>query len=320
MGVEWGFIISLPITYYVFVLITPFFTHPLPLPGGDYYGSNLQLNNNLMHNLIRIHIITALLLLATACEEVIDIDLRYADPVLVVEGVIYRDSVCNVRLTRTAPYFSTLEEEIVTDAEIRISDGSSSELLTYTENGYYRGSSITGAVGITYEIEIQYEGETYRGISAMPDLTDIFSTIYNKSTQVSILNPEGQTVFTITSRFYDNPSADNYYMICYRSHGKLIEERFFMLTEDGANGGSFNKENDMISFSESIFYDGGVVDVQLFTMDEPVFDYFTQLDDIMFWKRRYIPPVPYNPQSNISNGALGYFAAMCYDSETLVLE
>jgi hypothetical protein len=93
-----------------------------------------------------------------------------------------------------------------------------------------------------------------------------------------------------------------------------------MLTENGANGGSFEKTNDMISFSESIFYNGGVVEVQLFTIVEPAYNYFKQLDDILFWKRRYIPPVAYNPKSNISNGALGYFAAMSYDYSTLVLE
>ena len=154
----------------------------------------------------------------------------------------------------------------------------------------------------------------------MPGESEIRSAFYNKSDEVSILNPEGETVFTINCRFPDNPSEDNYYMICYREKGKLIEERFFMLTESSANGGSFENTGEMISFSESIFYEGGVVDVQLYSMDEPVYQYFKQLDDIIFWKRRYIPPVPYNPRSNLSNGALGYFAAMGYDYVTLVLQ
>ncbi|HPJ60937.1 MAG TPA: DUF4249 domain-containing protein [Bacteroidales bacterium] len=268
----------------------------------------------------RNRILIAFLLVVTACEEVVDIDLRYAEPKLVVEGVIYKDSVCNVRLTRTADYFSSEEPEIIEDADISISDGSISEQLVYTGNGFYRGSTITGTPGTTYEIEISQGGETFLGSSTMPDGATIFSTHYTRSSEVSILNPEGKLGFTINSKFYDSPAEDNYYMICFRSQGELIEERFFMLTEKGANGGSFDKINDMISFSESIFYDGGIVDVELFTMDEPVYNYFRQLDDIMFWKRRYIPPVPYNPVSNISNGALGYFSAMCYDSETLVLE
>jgi hypothetical protein len=33
-----------------------------------------------------------------------------------------------------------------------------------------------------------------------------------------------------------------------------------------------------------------------------------------------MPPTPYNPKSNISNGALGYFAAWSYDSEKILLE
>lgn len=268
----------------------------------------------------KLYILPAILVLFWSCEEVIDIDLRYADPMLVVEGVICRDSVCRVRLTRTADFFSTLDPEIIDNAVVKLTDGSSSEELTYTGNGLYRGSTISGTSGVTYEIEVQHEGGIYRGTSTMPDRTDIFSTHYGTSTEVSILNPEGELVYTIKCRFYDKLSEDNYYMIIYRSAGKLIEERFFMLTESEANGGSFSKDDDLISFSESIFFDGGVVEVQLYSIDEAAYNYFKQLDDILFWKRRYIPPVAYNPQSNISKGALGYFAAWSYDSRTMVLQ
>jgi hypothetical protein len=255
-----------------------------------------------------------------ACEEVVDVDLRNAEPKLNVEAVIFRDSVCNVRLTMTTDYFSELEPQVVDDAVIKINDENTSEILHYKGNGNYSGSTILGTSGVTYAIEILHDGVTYTGTSTMPGVPEIRSTRYSKSTEVSILNPEGETVYTINCRFYDDPSVSNYYMICYRSRWTLIEQRFFMLTESSANGGSFDKTGDLISFSESIFWDGGIVDVQLYSLDEPVYQYFKQLDDILFWKRRYIPPVPYNPKSNLSGGALGYFAAMSYDSSTLVLE
>lgn len=265
-------------------------------------------------------ILAALLILTAACEDVIDIDLKYAEPLLNIEAVIFKDSVCNVKLTMTADYFSAGEPEVVGDAVIKISNGNTSEFLDYSGNGLYKGSTITGTSGVTYSVEVQHKGATYTGTSTMPVESQIRSSHYSKSNEVSILNPEGEKVYTINCRFDDDPAVDNFYMICYRSRGTLIEQRFFMLTESSANGGSFEKTGDLISFSESIFFDGGIVDVQLYTMDEPVYQYFKQLDDILFWKRRYIPPVPYNPKSNLSNEALGYFAAMSYDSETLVLE
>jgi hypothetical protein len=69
-----------------------------------------------------------------------------------------------------------------------------------------------------------------------------------------------------------------------------------------------------------MFYGGGEAEVQVFSIDESVYNYFLQLNDVLYWKRRLMPPTPYNPKSNISNGALGYFAAWSYDSEKILLE
>jgi hypothetical protein len=273
-----------------------------------------------MYLLKRIHIISSILLLALSCEEVIDIDLRYADPVLVVEAIISKDSVCSVYLTRTTEYISPEESEFVENAVITISDGSLSEELVYKGNGYYRGSSIIGREGSVYEIQIQYEGKTYRGMSSMPGKAEIISVHYGSSTEVSILNPFGDTVYTISCSFYDDPAIENYYLVTFTAKGELLEERYYLMTEGTANGGSFDKIGDIINFAESIFCQGGEAEVRLYTIDKPIYDYYKQLDDILFWKRRYIPPVPYNPKSNLNNGALGYFAAWTVDSRTIVLE
>ena len=261
-----------------------------------------------------------LFIILTSCEEVIDVDLNSSDPAFVVEAIIYKDSVSSVRLTRTTSYFTLEEPGFIENASITISDETSSEELQYTGQGYYTGNTIIGTEESTYEIEIIHDGLTYSGITYMPVKTDIISVSYDKYEDQSTLNPLGETVFTIICEFSDNPDIDNFYMIKYLEDGKMIEKNYFMITERDAIGGSFNIENDIISFSESIFYDGGEVEVQVFSIDESVYNYFMQLNDILFWKRRIMPPTPYNPSSNINNGALGYFAALAYDSEIIILE
>ncbi|MBN1386910.1 MAG: DUF4249 domain-containing protein [Bacteroidales bacterium] len=270
-------------------------------------------------NIIILISITILSVL-TSCEEVIDIDLNYANPAFVVEAVIYKDSVCNVRLTRTTSFFTQEEPDVIDNAFITISDGTSSEELHYSGNGYYTGNNILGTEDSNYEIEIIHDGITHTGEAYMPEKTDIISVSYDKFETQSTLNPLGETVFTINCEFNDNPDTDNFYMIKYLENGEMIESNYFMLTEYDAIGGTFSIEDNIISFSESIFYEGGEVEVQVFSIDEPVYQYFMQLNDILFWKRRIMPPTPYNPSSNISNGALGYFAAWAYDSAVLVLE
>ena len=261
------------------------------------------------------------ILILSSCEEVIDIDLNSANPAFVVEAIIYKDSVCNVKLTQTSGYFSTENQKIIDNAQINISDGISSEELNYKGNGIYKGSSIIGAEGRLYEIEIHHEAKVYVGSSFMPYQTNFTQVLYYLYNDQSILNPTGERVVTISCEFNDNPDVENFYMIRFNMDGSMLDDAYYLLTEENSNIGSFSNENNTIYFAESIFDDRvGEVEVQIFSIDEAIYDYFWQLNDILYWKRQVMPPTPYNPISNISNGALGYFTAWAVDSEVLVLE
>jgi len=270
--------------------------------------------------------ILIIIFIITSCEEIIDLNLNSSGPGFVVEAVIYKDSISHVRLTRTANYFSPEEPVLIEDATIRISDGYSTELLTYTGNGYYSGETITGVERSNYRIEIMHDGELYEGISFMPNKTDIIKLFYSKSDAQSLFNPRGEMTFTIKCDFFDDPTIDNFYMVRYILDGSVLKGSYYLLTEDNAVNGSITKYNlntsdvDTIRFSELIFYQGGEAEVQVFSIEESVYNYFLQLNDILFWKRRLMPPASYNPESNIINGALGYFAAWAYDSETIILD
>jgi hypothetical protein len=267
-----------------------------------------------------------LLIILTSCEEVIEVGLNSSDPAFVVEAVIYKDSVTLVRLTTTTSYYSVGEPEFITDASIKISDGISNEELIYKGNGYYSGSSIHGVEGRNYVIEILHDGILYKSISSMPFKTDIVSVGYSRNNTQTIYNPSGKTMFVIRCEFIDDPEADNYYMIRYILDGKVLTGSYYLLTEQTAVNGSLDifsvnrADQDTIRFEEWMFYEGGMGEVQVFSIDKSVYDYFVQLNDVLFWKRRYNPPATYNPVSNINNGALGYFAAWTFDSQKLILE
>lgn len=264
-------------------------------------------------------ILSAILILLNSCENVIEINLNSASPAFVAEAKLFKDSVLHVFLTYTTDYFSLSKPGIIEDASIKISDGTVTEELIYLGKGNYRGSLITGREGVTYYLEIYHSGKTYNSYSKMPSFTGINATSFSISNSQSILNPDGKTVVTVTCVFNDDPYDNNFYMVCFMANGRMIEDRYFMLTESDANGGSFINTENIVSFSESMFYEGDEVEIQLYSMDESVYTYFYQLDDILFWKRRVIPPVPYNPESNINNGSLGFFAAWTFDSEKIFL-
>lgn len=259
-------------------------------------------------------------ILFSSCERVIEIDLNSASPSIVAEARLFKDSVLHVTLTYTSDYYSADSPAIIDDAVIKLYDGELTEELEYKGNGNYLGKLIKGRAGGQYNLEILYSGIVYSAGSEMPESAVIASTQHIVSHAQSILNPEGRRIVTVSCEFFDDPSEKNFYMICFVADGRMIEDRYFMLSENDANGGSFTRSSNLISFSESIFYTGSEVEVRLYSMDEGVYNYFYQLDDILFWKRRVIPPVPYNPVSNFSNGALGFFAAWTYDSRLLRLE
>ena len=267
-------------------------------------------------------IIAAILI---SCEEVVDIDLNNADPAFVAEAQIFKDSIALVRLSTTFSYFSGDEPSYIENAIIRISNGTLSEELSYWGNGYYRGSLIKGKEGIKYDIEIIHDGITYTGSSTMPMQSEITAVRYSKNNNQNIFNPYGETMYVIDVDFIDEPEKDNYYMIRYILDGEVLEGSYYVLNEKSAVNGTFEisdinpANSDTIRFSEWMFYEGGLVEVQVVSIDKPVYDYFVQLNDILFWKRRFNPPSPYNPVSNISNGALGYFSAWSFDSRKIIL-
>jgi hypothetical protein len=267
-----------------------------------------------------------LLLVLSSCEEVIKVDLNATDPAFVAEAVIYKDSVILVHLTRTSNYFSKEAPDYIENARIKVSDGTFTEELSYRGNGYYTGNTLIGTEEKNYEIEIEHEGIIYKGASYMPLRTDIVSVRYSKNNDQGIFNPSGKTMFIIQCEFLDEPGVDNYYMVRYILDGEVLSGSYYVLNEQNTTNGTIEisdlnrADNDTISFEEWMFYEGGTGEVQVFSIDKSVYDYFVQLNDILFWKRRFNPPSPYNPKSNIDNGALGYFAAWAYDSRKIVLE
>jgi hypothetical protein len=64
---------------------------------------------------------------------------------------------------------------------------------------------------------------------------------------------------------------------------------------------------------------GDTITVQLLSIDKAAYDYFSTLRDILSSDRAATSLAPANPNSNISNGSLGYFAAYTVDTRMIVI-
>lgn len=73
-----------------------------------------------------------------------------------------------------------------------------------------------------------------------------------------------------------------------------------------------NASEDTLRYSPgptALFNPADTVTVCVYAIDRGVHDYFDMLNDALS-SNSFFSSTPYNPHSNISNGALGYFSAM----------
>lgn len=120
-----------------------------------------------------------IVLLMTSCEREIDIDLPNSENLIVVEGSIEVGKAPIVLVTRNRGFFKDfptdleayIEEFVITDAVVEVSDGTFSETLQFTINPnaypfvYYTGSSMIGQIGKSYTITINAENQQVRGLT-----------------------------------------------------------------------------------------------------------------------------------------------------------
>lgn len=110
--------------------------------------------------------ILLLLIFFSSCEDVVEVDLQENKPRLVVEASLLweKETPGNdqfIKLTTTAPFFDT-EIPAATGATVRIFDEDGRSFnFEEAAPGIYRNENFNTAFGITYELEILYEGETY---------------------------------------------------------------------------------------------------------------------------------------------------------------
>jgi len=138
------------------------------------------------------------LLTLLACEREVTVDLPRPDEKIVIEGYMEQDEYAYVFITKNAPYFETVDsasvmEMIVIDAEVVVSDGSQNDTLQLIYDPFqfpylkYVGNTITGEVGKTYDLYINYENRSYSAKTTIPEPVQLDSTIFRVEEQFDSL-------------------------------------------------------------------------------------------------------------------------------------
>lgn len=266
---------------------------------------------------MRIIIPFLLFFIFTSCEKVIEIDLNSASPKIVIEATINNNpGPYKVLLTKTTDYFNPQDYPLISGAEVVISDNlGNTEKLIEKSAGNYETSTLEGVPGRAYTLNVNINGESFTSTSEMPKITMIDSVTY---TQMPFMNPHSQSnvpQYRISCYFKDSIGVNEFFrIIAYKNKEKI--RQFYLLDDKISDGNQLGYGG----IRGDIFL-GDTIDIELIKIDQKVYEFYTTLANIILsGEGMRDNGTPANPNTNISNGALGYFGALAIDKKTIIVE
>lgn len=260
------------------------------------------------HRVWGLLLVTASVLLYS-CQKVINIDLNSASPQLVVQGNISNQpGNYTVQLTQTVNFNQTNIFPAVSGAFVTIADN-----LGHTDtlkeepvgSGIYKGNKLTGTPGNTYVLSITANGKNYIAASTMPspvniDTLELGRGPFRRDTVINVL-------------FQDPPgtATHNYHLVEFIND--TAQTAIYVTNDEFQNG-------QLLTFPIALNKDsvkaGDTVTIDLQSIDANVFNYYNTLEDA---NGAGFNTAPSNPQSNINNGALGYFSAYAVTGKEIII-
>jgi len=239
----------------------------------------------------------------SSCKKVLHPDLDDAGPHIVIEGAVTDvTGPYTVKINRSVDFYAENTFPPVSGAVVRISDNEGNiDSLTETSPGVYESAVLQGKPGNTYTLSVQVQDTRYTAVSTMPFPVPFDSITFRKT------GAFGNDNIRAVPYYQDPPGIKNYYLFNEYVNGMLVTKDIFVFNDRLSDGKYISRD---LRNTDETMHEGDSVEVQMYCIDEPVFDYFNQLDESGGRGGAFNTAAsPANPVSNISNGALGYFSA-----------
>lgn len=251
--------------------------------------------------------------LFSACEKVIQLDIPDGEAKIVIEGIIVNESAAHVKVSRSLPYDEVLGDHLIDDAVVILSTSyGATEQLKLKSSGIYSSRSILGLVGASYTLSVTVDEEEFVAESTMPRVTPIDTIYATYDPFPEVFDRPGD--YRVDIDFSDDGEIENYYRLKGYVNRELLNDAdaFLVFDDQLFNGFTFT-----IGMVANRFNLTDTVNYQLLSIDKDTYSYYTQLGDIIGGGSSSIP---YNPQGNFSNDAVGYFSAQSSAISSIILE
>ncbi len=246
-----------------------------------------------------------------ACEKVIELDLKNTEPKLVIEAN-FTDSlqIQTVNIGQTVSFKADNKMTPVSNAQVSLKsdNGLALSFVEIAPGLYATNKAVKGIAGVKYTLTVTVNNKTYTAISQMPSPVKIDSL---KQTSIVIF---GKTNKFIQVVYKDEPGVPNYYNNRLYVNGVKRNDSFveFDRFNDGkrVENTLFNQEPDLKT--------GDKIKVEFLGIDVNVYRYLFAIAQI---NGAGGPPTsPADPDSNFSNGALGYFSSSAFTADSVVVK
>lgn len=284
---------------------------------------------------------TLIAVLFFSCEKNIDFDLKYAEPVLVVDAQIENGEAPTVVLNRSLDYFGAVNPQVlyssfVHNAEVKMSNGIKTHTLKEYAvplgNGnsvYYYGldssglaTAFVGEFNKQYTLSIKVDGIVYTSFTTIPLLTKTFDSLWTKMPPPNVDTSKR----VLMGRVTDPPGLGNY----IRYFTKKNSERFLpgfnsAYNDQVVDGTTYQGQIDpgvdrnlaLPEGDERFFSRGDTISFKLANIDKASYDFWNTWE---FNQQSIGNPFsqPGKVLGNISNGALGAFCGYASQVGTII--
>lgn len=246
------------------------------------------------------------------CRKVIDIDLGDSAPRLIIDGLV-SDTLgpYGIKLNLSGSYFNQPALLPVSGAVVVISDNAGmTDSLKELSSGVYMTSKLRGIPGKTYKLKVLSDHKEYEGSSTMNSHVEIDSLTVEKGQSVEIefdgIREDNRAEIHC---FFKDPEEKNFYRIRVCRNNTINPKNYTLYDDQYTNG----EETDLLVSRVNL---GDVVRVDLISLDKSTYEYYRTLRDILH-SNPIFGSTPANPNTNLTNGAMGYFGTWSISSKTI---
>jgi len=254
-------------------------------------------------------------LMVGACKKTVTLKLNTVPAQIVIEGEITdQPGPYTVSISQTVGFYEDNTFPPVSGASVIMSDNTNGITDSLTEvapgTGIYRTHEMGGVAGHTYTLSVTSQQKNYTATSTMPMSVPLDSISFSQ------LSGFGNKQIDAIANFQDPAGVKNYYQFVEFVNGAQITKDIFVFSDRLSDGRYIN---ETLYNDTTYLFQGDEVKVNMYCIDENVYNYFYQLIQSGGTGAFSTTASPANPTSNISNGSLGYFSAHTVSSKTAVV-